>query len=178
MYGPYANVQNASNIETNNVRDSSQPTGTSPSFTPQSNTANGTQAQSQAQTRHGSRCPFYRRVSMSGYHNVPGYYHSNLQNGNTYFRPAYAPHELLWHRQQNNIENHRRHMMNSMSGTGVTNENPSSSSFGRGTTSTANNSFCAQCDQQHPIGHPHRRMRQHVYGLNLVSCLILRHTQN
>lgn len=27
-------------------------------------------------------------------------------------RPAYAPHENLWHRQQNNQELHRRYMMN------------------------------------------------------------------
>lgn len=174
MYA-YPNGQNAATTDPNNVRDTAQPTD-SAAFPDQNNPSNGTQSQSQAQARHGSRCPFYRRVSMSGYHNMPSYSHSYLQNGNTYFRPAYAPHELLWHRQQNNQEIHRRHMMNTMSGTNTSNENATSSSFGtypnRGTASMSNNNVCAQCDQQHPIGHPHhRRVRQFVCGLNVVGFL-------
>lgn len=175
MFGPYPNDTNAANADANNVRDGAQATG-SATFPDQNNLSSGVQSQSQPQARHGSRCPFYRRVSMSGYHNVPSYYHSNLQNGSTYFRPAYAPHESLWYRQQNNQEIHRRHMMNSMSGTNTSNENTSSSSFGaypnRGTTSMSNSGVCTQCDRQHPIGRPHhRRPRQYVCGLNLVCFL-------
>lgn len=170
MYGPYPNGQNSSNAEASNIRNGTQATDPA-TFPAQNGTTNGTPGQSQPQARHGSRCPFYRRVSMSGYHNAPNYYHSNLQNGNNYFRPAYAPHESLWFRQQSQQELHRRHMTN------PTNENTTSSSFGtypnRGTASMSNNNVCAQCDQQHPIGHPHhRRVRQYVCGLNLVCICI------
>lgn len=124
-----------------------------------------------------SRCPYYQRLStIPGFRIAPSNYHSSLQNGNGYLRPAYAPHESLWYRQQNQQEIHRRHMMNSMSGTGASNDTAQPSSFGpypsRGSTSISNNGHCTQCDQQHPIGHPHRRIRgAYVCGLNLVSIL-------
>lgn len=171
MYEPYAGVQPAANAETNNVRDGAQAPGAQLPFPATNNSAIGTHPPPTT-TRHGSRCPFYRRVSMSNYHNLPNHYHAPLQNGNSYLRPAYAPHESLWYRQQNNQEMHRRHMMNSMSGNSGTNDNTTSNSFGvypsRGTTSISNGAYCLQCDQQHPIGHPHRRVRQYVCGMNLV----------
>lgn len=34
------------------------------------------------------------------------------RNNHYHMRPAYAPHENLWHRQQSNQELHRRYMMN------------------------------------------------------------------
>lgn len=169
MYEPYTGVQPPTNAEASNVRDGAQAPG-APPFSAVNPPTVG--AQAHASARHGTRCPFYRRVSMSGYHNLPNHYHAPLQNGNSYLRPAYAPHESLWYRQQNNQEMHRRHMMNSMSGNNVTNDNTTSNSFGvypnRGATSISNSAFCLQCDQQHPIGHPHRRMRQYVCGMNLV----------
>lgn len=171
MYEPFSNVSSSSssNLESNTVRDAPQASGLT-SFPTTNNSAIGTQT-----TRHqsgSSRCPYYRRLSMSSYHNPPNHYHSNLQNGNPYLRPAYAPHESLWYRQHNNQEIHRRHMTNTMSGTNATNEPAPTNSFSypisRGTTSMSNNAFCLQCDQQHPVGHPHRRIRQYVCGLNLV----------
>lgn len=111
----------------------------------------------------GGRCPYAsRRLSTTNYHN---FHPANM-------RPAYAPHEMLWFRQQNNQEMLRRHYMNSMSG-GITEPTPSSS-FGyvanrMNTNGTIANGVCMQCDQQHPIGHPHhRRVRPHVCPLNLV----------
>lgn len=189
IYEPYANNQNPSAVHVggggdggvsvegagNNTRDSSQanaPTAFNAvngdmiadphvQAQAQAQAQNQSQAQAQAQARHGSRCPYFRRLSASGYHSLPTYYHSNLQNGAPYLRPAYAPHESLWYRQQNNQEIHRRHMM---SGTNASNDSTAAPGFGaypnRGATSG---------DQQHPIGHPHRRMaRQYVCGLNLV----------
>lgn len=169
IYDP--NVQPNPNIDSNDIQNTTQGNDAVPLNPPNNSTTNSA-------TRHQStsRCPYYRRLSMSGYHNMPSNYHSSLQNGNGYLRPAYAPHESLWYRQQNNQEIHRRHMMNNMSGTGVANDTTQPSPFGpypcRGTTSISsisNNGFCTQCDQQHPIGHPHRRLRQYVCGLNLVS---------
>lgn len=163
------NVQPNANIDSNDIPDVTPAPGAVPLNQPNNSTSNS------HATRHQTnpRCPYYRRLSMSGYHNMPSNYHSSLQNGNAYLRPAYAPHESLWYRQQNNQEIHRRHLMNSMSGTGVTNDTTQPSSFGaypsRGTSSISNNGYCTQCDQQHPIGHPHRRLRQYVCGLNLVS---------
>lgn len=124
------------------------------------------QTSGQTQGRHGSRCPYFRRLSASGYHNVPNFYHPNIQNGSPYLRPAYAPHESLWYRQQNNQEIHRRHMMNSMSSNAnASNDNPVSGSF----STLPYPRSTASGDQQHPIAHPHRRMaRQYVCGLNLV----------
>lgn len=171
IYDPYPNLQPTANIDSNNIRDG-QPATDSVPFSSQ----NITPANAHA-TRHqsSSRCPYYRRLSMSGYHNMPNHYHSPLQNVNGYLRPAYAPHESLWHRQQNNQEVHRRHMMNSMSGSGVTNDSTAPSSFGTyasrvGASSNPNGAYCMQCDQQHPIGHPHRRIaaRQYICGLNSV----------
>lgn len=180
IYEPYSNTQNASTVHGNDG-DSSQANDAA-AF---NNSANGglidnahahaqaqaqsqTQAQVQAQTqtqaqaRHGSRCPYYRRLSASGYHGIPSYYHPNLQPGAPYLRPAYAPHESLWYRQQNNQEIHRRHMS---SGANASNDNPVSSSFG----ALPYPRSAATGDQQHPIGHTHRRMtRQYVCGLNLV----------
>lgn len=110
------------------------------------------------QMRHqpNSRCPYVpRRMSTANFNNL----YSNL-------RPAYAPHEMLWFRQQNNQEILRRHMMNSM-----INDPTPSSSFGAYASNRVNNSsgVCVQCDQQHPLGHPHRRPRPHVCPLNLSS---------
>lgn len=168
MYEPFSSAAPSSSAEANTARDSSQ-ANASASFSGANNSAIGTQT---LRSQPSPRCSFYRRLSMSNYHNAPNHYHSNLQNGNPYLRPAYAPHESLWYRQQNNQEIHRRHMMNSMSGTNGTNDSTASNSFGsyggRVTTSLTNNAFCMQCDQQHPIGHPHRRVRQYVCGLNLV----------
>lgn len=181
IYEPYSNIQNPSAVHgsgggadaagNNDIRDSSQAT---PAF----NAVNGdvivdphvqaqAQSQAQAQARHGShRCPYFRRLSASGYHSLPSYYHSNLQNGAPYLRPAYAPHESLWYRQQNNQEIHRRHMMNSMSsGTNAASDNATTApGFG-----AYPNRVPTTNDQQHPIGHAHRRVpRQYVCGLNLV----------
>lgn len=117
------------------------------------------------QIRHqsGARCPYaHRRLSTSNYHS---FYPQNM-------RPAYAPHEMLWFRQQNNQEMLRRHYINSM--TAGINETPPTNTFGyvsnRGTGTTANG-VCMSCDQQHPIGHPNRRVRPHVCPLNLVCIL-------
>lgn len=167
MYEPFANVQPASDINPSNIRGENT-TNESVPFSAPNNSANGTQP-----TRHpsGTRCPHYRRM----FHNLQNHYHSSLQNGNAYWRPAYAPHESLWYRQQTNQEIHRRYMMNSMSGTGTSNDTTQPNSFGsypsRVPTSMTNNGSCIQCDQQHPIGHPHRRIRQFVCGLNVVSSL-------
>lgn len=111
------------------------------------------------QIRHqsGARCPYaHRRLSTSNYHSL---YPTNM-------RPAYAPHEMLWFRQQNNQEMLRRHYMNSL------NEPIPSNTFGyvpnRMNNASLTNGICMSCDQQHPIGHPHRR-RTHVCPLNLSS---------
>lgn len=167
IYDP--NIQPNANIDSNDIQNVTQESGAAP-FNPPNNASANSHA-----TRHqsASRCPYYRRLSMSNYHNMPSNYHSALQNGNGYLRPAYAPHESLWYRQQNNLESHRRHMMNNMSGTAAANDTAQPSSFGpysrSGSSSISNNGYCTQCDQQHPIGHPHRRLRQYVCGLNLVS---------
>lgn len=169
MFEPYTNVQSPPNAAESGSHNAAPESGATP-FAATNNSAIGPQT---ARHQPSSRCPYYRRLSMSGYHNMPNHYHPTLQNGNAYLRPAYAPHESLWYRQQNNQEIHRRHMMNSMSGTNVSNDSTTSNTFGtypgRGATNMTNNGFCLQCDQQHPIGHPHRRIRQYVCGLNLVS---------
>lgn len=155
-------IQPSSNDDSNNIRDASQASDSVP-FSSQ----NPSNVQQRIHT--APRCPFYRRSSLSSYHSMPNHY----QNGNGYLRPAYAPHESLWYRQQNNQEVHRRHMMNSMGTASGTNESSSSSSFGSypsrvGVGQSIPNGYCLQCDQQHPVGHPHRRIR-YVCGLNLVS---------
>lgn len=163
MYEPFTNVRTTSNVDTSNIRDNTA-TGSVPFQSSNSSSANLHAPRHQS----ASRCPYYRRV----YHNLPSHYHSTLQNSNAYMRPAYAPHESLWYRQQNNQEIHRRHMMNTMSGSAVSNDAAPSNSFSsypsRGSSSMSNNAYCVQCDQQHPIGHPHRRVRQYVCGLNFV----------
>lgn len=197
IYEPYPSIQNPSAVQAggdaavnNNIRDSSQADAATafnavngevivdahvqaqaqaqaqPQSQAQAQAEAQAQAQAQLQARHGSRCPYARRLSASGYHSLPSYYHTNLQNGAPYLRPAYAPHESLWYRQQNNQEIHRRHMMNNMgSGTNTSTDNtttaPSLNAYpNRGPTSN---------DQQHPIGHSHRRMaRQYICGLNMV----------
>lgn len=176
IYEPYANTQNPSTVNGNeggDIRVSSQANDTANDENTQAHAQTQPQSQAQAQVqaqaqtqRHGSRCPYYRRLSASGYHGLPSYYHPNLPSIGPYLRPAYAPHESLWYRQQNNQEIHRRHMMNSMSsGANASNDNPVSSSFG----ALPHPRSAASGDPQHPIGHPHRRMtRQYVCGLNMV----------
>lgn len=68
----------------------------------------------------GSRCPFVvRRLSAS----------SMLSNyPSCYAPPAYVPHATLWSRQQINQENHRRHMMGSMSG-GISSDSVTPNTF-------------------------------------------------
>lgn len=68
----------------------------------------------------GSRCPFVvRRLSAS----------SMLSNyPSCYGPPAYVPHAALWSRQQINQENHRRHMMGSMSG-GISSDSVTPNTF-------------------------------------------------
>lgn len=114
------------------------------------------------QIRHqtGGRCPYaHRRLSTSNYHN--SLHQSNM-------RPAYAPHEMLWFRQQNHQELVRRHYMS-------INETTPSNSFGyipnrsTGGNATMANGVCMQCNQQHP--NPHRRLTSHVCPLNLVTQL-------
>lgn len=113
------------------------------------------------QIRHqtGGRCPYAHRNRLSSSYSV---HPSNM-------RPAYAPHEMLWFRQQNNQEMLRRHYMNSI------NETTPSNSFGyipnRSAGANATLANCIQCNQQHPIGHPHRRLTSHVCPLNLVTQL-------
>lgn len=90
-----ANVQPNASVETSDVQDTTQATD-GVSFNPPNNSAMNSHV-----SRHQSaqRCPYYRRLSMSGYHNAPSSiinYHSSLQNGSGYLRPAYAPHESLW----------------------------------------------------------------------------------
>lgn len=167
LFEPFSNVAAAtSNLEPSTARDAPNPPDPS-SFSATNNSAIGTQT-TRPQPSSSSRYPYFRRSSMSSHQNQPNY-HLTFQN----LRPAYEPHASLWHRQQNNQEIHRRYMMNAMSGTNNTNESTPSNSFlsyaGRGTTSMTNNQFCSQCDQQHPIGHPHRRIRPYVCSLNSVS---------
>lgn len=103
--------------------------------------------------RHGqSRCPFIlRRFSTSnGFQN---YYNSIPAAHRT---TAYAPHEMLWVRQQNTQELHRRHMMNinSSSNTDPANSTAQASSISH----NPNSAFCVSCDVPH--GHiGHRRLR-------------------
>lgn len=90
------NVQPNANVETNDVQDTTTQATDGVSFNPPNNSANNSHVSRHQST---SRCPYYRRLSMSGYQYAPSSiinYHSSLQNGNGYLRPAYAPHESLW----------------------------------------------------------------------------------
>lgn len=125
-----------------------------------------------------SRCPFMLqdriRRYVSGHHYNIGHHQLPylLQNNNYHpVRPAYAPHENLWYRQQNNQEMHRRHLMTG--GNDATNDTfgTGSGSGGAGNRTSAaqasNAVYCLSCDHQHPTGisHPpghHRRIRAYV----------------
>lgn len=90
-----ANVQPNANAEASDVQDTTQATDGVSFNSPNNSAINSHPSRHQS----ASRCPYYRRLSMSGYHNAPSgiiNYHSSLQNGNGYLRPAYAPHESLW----------------------------------------------------------------------------------
>lgn len=144
-----------------------------------------------------SRCPFMlqdrnRRYNIgSGSHySVVHQFPYALQN-NPYHpvRPAYAPHENLWYRQQNNQEMHRRHLMTSGGHELTTNTGPITvpSAFERSeacerrfraqfrapanvpaaAAPSSNAVYCLSCDHQHPTGmshqpNPHRRIRAYV----------------
>lgn len=124
-----------------------------------------------------SRCPFMlqdrnRRYTSGHHYNIVHHqFPYALQNNNYHpVRPAYAPHENLWYRQQNNQEMHRRHLMtggndanndgfNTVSGNGV--------APNRASAAPASNAvYCLACDHQHPNGMSHqpghRRIRAYV----------------
>lgn len=127
-----------------------------------------------------SRCPFIlsdrtRRLSSSNQFTnmVHQHYPYPLQSSSYpyhHIRPAYAPHENLWYRQQNNQEMHRRHFMNNNMATGDSNvANDSFSTNGNNRLNGVpglqpNAVYCLSCDQQHglPSNPNHRRMRPSV----------------
>lgn len=164
IYEPYQNGQAPANID-----DSGEPQAPSTFSAPNNAPIDPTPIRNPPVVQPSSRCPYYRRLSMSGY-NMPSHNPFTLQNG-SYMRPAYAPHESLWYRQQNNQELHRRHMMNTMSGSNAASDAAPLNSFTAypGRANQSGSPFCLQCDQHHPLGHPHRRIRQYVCGLNMVS---------
>lgn len=131
-----------------------------------------------SRSQMSSRCPFMlqdrnRRYNIGGHHyNVVHQFPYALQNNNYHpVRPAYAPHENLWYRQQNNQEMHRRHLMTS--GNDSTTDGFAAASGNtvppnRGAAAPASNAvYCLSCDHQHPTGishqpNHHRRIRTYV----------------
>lgn len=125
------------------------------------------------------RCPFLstdrnRRYATSNHQHM--YHNHPHQNSNVpHVRPAYAPHEILWHRQQNNQEMHRRHMMHTANaeGAGATNQphnhHPTNNVRILGTNNQGP-AFCLSCDQQHyPLPIPNRRVRSYMCPFPVVS---------
>lgn len=124
------------------------------------------------------RCPFLssdrgRRIVTSNlqtmYHNQYPHTSGNIH----YIRPAYAPHETLWYRQQNNQEMHRRHMIHPANVEGMTVTNPHLHHHNNnirlyGPNNQAPNMvYCLSCDQQHP--NTHRRARAFMCPAPAVS---------
>lgn len=118
-----------------------------------------------------SRCPFIingdrnRRFHCNGAHH---HYPYAMQNGAYQnVRPAYAPHETLWYRQQNNQELHRRHFMNHISSLEASTDfsNPSTSRLNASTANQPSNSiYC-----QHAAGLP-RHQSQHYRCSRSHAC--------
>lgn len=125
-----------------------------------------------------SRCPFMlqdrnRRYAPGHHYNIVHHqYPYALQNNNYHpVRPAYAPHENLWYRQQNNQEMHRRHLMTSANDSNTDGFGTASSNGvapNRASVAPATNAvYCLSCDHQHPTGMSHqpghyRRIRTYV----------------
>lgn len=134
----------------------------------------------QRQTQHGHnwtfrnqpqpRCPFLasdrNRRYVTSHHQALYLNQYPHQTSNIhYVRPAYAPHETLWYRQQNNQEMNRRHMMHPGPNIDVTtnstnphihNHNSNVRILGPNNP-PSNMVYCLSCDQQHPGNN--RRMR-------------------
>lgn len=125
------------------------------------------------------RCPFLstdrnRRYATSNHQNM--YHNHPHQNSNVpHVRPAYAPHESLWYRQQNNQEMHRRHMMHTanVEGAGVTNQPHNHHATSNVRILGTNNQgppYCLSCDQQHhPLPMQNRRLRSYMCPFPVVS---------
>lgn len=112
----------------------------------------------------GHRCPFLSTDRNRRY--VNNNFNPHLQqhtNGSYWHRPGgYAPHENLWHRQQNTQELHRRHMMHPS-------EPINYSNTSRNIGGQASNSvYCLSCDQQHP--HP-VSIRRRAYDYNTTGVI-------
>lgn len=114
-----------------------------------------------------SRCPFMlqdrnRRNAPGHHYNIAHHQFPYALQYNNYHpvRPAYAPHENLWYRQQNNQEMHRRHLMTSgndvnADGFGVANGNGVAPN--RSSAAPASNAvYCLSCDRPHPTGMSHQ----------------------
>lgn len=141
----------------------------------------------QRQTQHGHnwtfrnqpqpRCPFLasdrNRRYVASHHQALYLNQYPHQTSNIhYVRPAYAPHETLWYRQQNNQEMHRRHMMHPSAGVdGATSTNPHTSNVRilGPNNAPANMVYCLSCDQQHP-GNNRRMRSSYMCGFPGVSC--------
>lgn len=154
-------------------------TGSIPNRIPDSNvyTNAPTDGLPQRSTPHGQwtfrnqqqpRCPFMTtdrsRRHVTSHHQAMYLNQFPHQTNNIhYFRPAYAPHETLWYRQQNNQEMHRRHMMHP---TPVDATNPHSHQHTTNirllgpNTQPTNMVYCLSCDQQH-LG-TSRRVRSYM----------------
>lgn len=159
-----ANPTAANTEAANNPNGNAENSQENTSVPYQSNQNNGSYF---VRNQTNSRCPYlFRRLSASNY--IP------TQIGMNYSRPAYAPHETLWNRQQYTQELHRRHMANSMNAN-MSNETMPINTFNtypsrsNGSASASNTTLCISCNQHHPNTHPHRRLRPHVCHLNLVS---------
>lgn len=125
-----------------------------------------------------SRCPFMlqdrnRRYAPGHHYNIVHHQFPYALQNNSYHpvRPAYAPHENLWYRQQNNQEMHRRHLMTSANDSNTDGFGTASGNNvapNRASVAPATNAvYCLSCDHQHPTGMSHqpghhRRIRAYV----------------
>lgn len=167
VYRPHSNPIAANNESNPNPTNTAEPAA--PENTPStdfSSTNRHTIETPTTRPQPSTRYPYMvRRLSTSSF----------LPN-NSHLRPAYAPHETLWNRQQLNQEIHRRHMMNGMSG-GISNDSMPPNTFtsypnraNLSTTSTSGTAPCQTCHNQHPV----RRLRSYLRPWSTVSCRLCR----
>lgn len=164
VYRPHSNPVAANNDANPNPTNTAEP---APENTPSTDFASS--------NRHPIEMPTTRPQASTRYPCMVRRLSTSSFMPHSYLRPAYAPHETLWNRQQLNQEIHRRHMMNGMSG-GISNDSMPPNTFTSypnraaniATTSTNNTAPCQTCHNQHPV----RRLRSYLRPWSTVSCRI------